>query len=196
MKRKEYILAALLVVALVAFTANINKKTPSNITSDLSIGQAGKFALLAGSIFTNTRVTIVNENHGVNKGDYIVDPPNENIQGTNYINDEMTNPTKLYLWTIFNNSKRRNSKRLLSLAGNFMGFNLIPGLYKTTSSLEMKLGDQTVMFILELSIVSSAPGKKIILNGEKEIPNIFWHIDCSTSYLDTYISKEKFMDKE
>ena len=65
------------------------------------------------------------------------------LVGTKHINDIISNQAKLDLTAAYNDAAGRTSTDIVTLSGNIGGLTLTPGLYKSTSSLEISSGDLT-----------------------------------------------------
>src|SRR5579859_941647 len=89
------------------------------------------------------------------------------------------------------------------IAGNLGGLTLSPGLYKSTSTLEISSGDLTLdargnpnaVFIFQIaSSLTTAPFRQVILAGGAQAANIFWQVgslcslNTSTSFKGTIIA--------
>jgi len=78
----------------------------------------------------------------------------------------------------------------VSVAGNLGGQTLTPGLYKSTSSLEISSGDLTLdaqgnssaVFIFQLaSTLTTTAGRQVILIGGAKASNVFWQVGSSAT---------------
>ena len=78
----------------------------------------------------------------------------------------------------------------MTVAGNLGGLTLTPGLYKSTSSLEISSGDLTLnglgntnaVFIFQMaSTLVTTAGRQIILSGGARAANIFWQVGTSAT---------------
>src|SRR6185295_16158328 len=76
------------------------------------------------------------------------------------------------------------------LAGNIGGQTLTPGLYKSTSSLEISSGDLTLdaqgdanaVFIFQMaSTLTTTVGRQVILTGGARVANVFWQVGSSAT---------------
>jgi len=78
----------------------------------------------------------------------------------------------------------------IAVAGNLGGLTLTPGLYKSTSSLEISSGDLTLdaqgdvtaVFIFQMgSTFVTTVGRQVILSGGAKAANIFWQVGSSAT---------------
>ncbi|MCK9321988.1 MAG: ice-binding family protein, partial [Bacteroidales bacterium] len=113
------------------------------------------------------------------------------LNGTLRINDELVNQAKLDLTTAYNDAAGRTSTDMVLIAGNIGGLTLVPGLYKSTSSLEISSGDLTfdakgnsdAVFIIQIaSSLTTTSGRKVILSGGALASNIYWQVSSSASF--------------
>ena len=90
---------------------------------------------------------------------------------------------------VFSDAVRR-SGRAVPVSGNLGGMTLIPGLYKSTSSLEISSGDLTLdargdadaVFIFQMaSTLNMTPGRRVILSGGAQAKNVFWQVGSSAT---------------
>jgi Ice-binding-like len=78
----------------------------------------------------------------------------------------------------------------VSIAGNLGGLTLAPGLYKSTSSLEVSSGDLTLdakgnanaVFIFQMaSTLVTTAGRQVVLKGGAIASNVFWQVGSSAT---------------
>jgi hypothetical protein len=84
------------------------------------------------------------------------------------------------------------------VAGNLGGQTLTPGLYKSTSSLEISSGDLTLdaqgdanaVFIFQMaSTLTTTAGRQVILSGGAKAANIVWQVGSSATLGTTSVMK-------
>jgi hypothetical protein len=209
MKKVNRLITALALVSVVLTTAC--KKDDSEVPKQkvkmefVTTGQANYFAILAGAAVTNTGATIIIGDLGLSPGTSVDGFPPGEINGTLRINDSRANQAKLDLTKAYNDAAGRTSKDMVSLAGNIGGLTLTPGLYKSTSSLEISSGDvtfdakgdQDAVFIIQIaSTLTTTPGRKVILSGDAQASNIFWQVSSSASFGTTTVMKGTIMALE
>lgn len=166
--------------------------------SAVTLGLAGNFAILAGASVTNTGATTITGDLGLSPGTSVGGFPPGIITGTIRINDVTANQAKLDLTTAYGDAAGRTSKDMVSLSGNIGGLTLTPGLYKSTSSLEISsgdvtfdaLGDANAIFIIQIaSTFSTTSGRKVILSGGAKASNIYWQVSSSATFGTTTVMK-------
>jgi hypothetical protein len=78
----------------------------------------------------------------------------------------------------------------VTVSGNLGGLTLPPGLYKSTSSLEISSGDLTLdgqgdpnaVFIFQMaSTLTTTPGRQVVLSGSAKSVNVFWQVGTSAT---------------
>ncbi|MEX2589212.1 MAG: ice-binding family protein [Chitinophagales bacterium] len=189
-----------------------NKDNPFEIPSQkdnqdkVSLGtSASTFAVLGGSAITNTGETTITGDLGLNPGSSVDGFPPGILNGTEYINTPLTDLAKLDLTAAYNDAAGRTSTDIVALNGNIGGLTLTPGLYKSTSSLEISSGDLTfdakgnanATFIIQIaSTFTTTPGRKVILSGGALASNIFWQVSSSASFGTTTVMKGTVMALE
>ena len=154
-----------------------------------NLGSARSFAVLAASTVTNTGVSAINGDLGLSPGISVTGFPPGMLAGTQHISDPMTAQAQLDLTAAYNDAAGR-TLGAITLAGNLGGMTLAPGLYKSTSSLEISSGDLTLdaqgdanaVYIFQMgSTFVSTVGRKIILAGGAQAANIYWQVGSSAT---------------
>ncbi len=159
---------------------------------------AAPFAVLAGSTVTNTALlTTVNGDLGVSPGTAVTGFPPGVVNGTMHRGDPVAAQAKLDLTTAYNDAAGR-SVGPVSVAGNLGGMTLHPGLYKSTSSLEISSGDLTLdaqgdanaVFIFQMaSTLKTTAGRQVILSGGAKAAKIYWQVGSSATLGTTSVFK-------
>jgi hypothetical protein len=199
-----------IVILTVVFAAGCKKdetKIPiqKTVMEGIALGSAANFAILSGAAVTNTGETNITGDLGLSPGTSVGGFPPGILNGTLRINDELANQAKLDLTTAYNAAAGKTSKHIVTLSGNIGGLTLTPGLYKSTSSLEISSGDVTfdakgdagAVFIIQIaSSLTTTPGRKVILSGGALASNIFWQVSSSASFGTTSVFKGTVMALE
>lgn len=155
----------------------------------VALGSAVNFAVLAGSTVTNTGLSKVNRDLGVSPGSAVTGFPPGVVNGTMHISDPVAAQAKLDLTTAYNDAAGRTVAPIL-IAGNMGGLTLVPGLYKSTSSLAISSGDLTLdargdanaVFIFQIaSTLTTTTGRKTFLIGGAKSKNVFWQVGTSAT---------------
>lgn len=193
-------------LALVLITTACKKDNPSTpstpgtitdiplqttVQSDIPLGAADNFAILAGSGVTNTGATIINGDLGLSPGTSVGGFPPGILNGTLHINDAPANQSKLDIAAAYDDAVSRTATDIVTLSGNIGGLTLTPGLYKSTSSLALSsgnvtfdaLGDPNAVFIIQIaSAFTATSGRQVILAGGAQASNIFWQVGSSATF--------------
>src|SRR3954470_13009575 len=163
----------------------------------VALGRAGNFAVLAGSTVTSTGATVVHGDLGVSPGTAVTGFPPGTIVGTLHAGDAAAADAETDLTIAYNDAAGRSTAPVL-LSGNLGGMTLSPGLYKSSSSLEISAGDLTLdaqgnanaVFIFQMaSTFVTTSGRQVILAGGAQAANIFWQVGSSATLGTTSVMK-------
>ncbi len=154
-----------------------------------NLGAAGVFAVLGASTVTNAGASVITGDLGLSPGISVTGFPPGVLVGTLHIADSTTAQAQLDLTAAYNDAAGRTLGAIM-LAGNLGGLTLAPGLYKSTSSLEISSGDLTLdaqgdanaVYIFEMaSTLVTTTGRKVILAGGAQAANIYWQVGSSAT---------------
>jgi ice-binding like protein len=154
-----------------------------------ALGAAASFAVLAGSTVTNTGATSVTGNLGVSPGSAVTGFPPGILKGARQVANPASARAMADLTRAYNDVAGRTLAPV-SVAGNIGGRTLAPGLYKSTSSLEISSGDLTLdakgngnaVFLFQVaSTLTTTSGRAVILSGGAKASNIFWQVGSSAT---------------
>jgi hypothetical protein len=168
----------------------------------VAMNGAAALAILAGSSISSTGATVINGDMGLSPGSSIGGFPPGILNGTQHINDAISNQAKLDLTAAYNDAAGRTATDIVTLSGNIGGLTLTPGLYKSTSSLAVSSGDVTfdakgnpnAVFIIQIaSTLTTTSGRKVILSGGASAANIFWQVGTSATFGTTSVFKGTVM---
>ena len=150
---------------------------------------ASRFAILAGSTVTNTGLTLITGDLGVSPGTAVTGFPPGIVVGAQHAGDEIAAQAIADLTTAYNDAAGRTLCPI-SVAGNLGGQTLAPGLYKSTSSLEISSGeltldaqgDEDAVFIFQMaSTFTTTSGRQVILSGGAKASNVYWAVGSSAT---------------
>lgn len=167
----------------------------------VALGTAANFAVLAGSTVTSSGATTVNGDVGVSPGTAVTGFPPGLVNGAIHAGDSAAAQAQLNLTTAYNDAAGR-TVGAVSVAGNLGGRTLTPGLYKSTSSLEISSGDLTLdaqgdanaVFIFQMaSTLTTTAGRQVILSGGAKAANVFWQVGSSATLGTTSVLKGTIM---
>jgi ice-binding like protein/Big-like domain-containing protein len=161
------------------------------------LGSATTFSVLAASTVTSTGAATVNGDLGLSPGTAVTGFPPGVVNGTTHLGDAAAAQAQLDLTTAYNDAAGRTVGAIL-VAGNLGGQTLTPGLYTSTSSLEISSGDLTLdaqgdanaVFIFQMaSTLTTTSGRQVILSGGAQAANIFWQVGSSATLGTTSVFK-------
>lgn len=163
---------------------------PSPTVRAIDLRRAARFAVLAGQGVTNTDATII-------KGDLGTWPlataptgfPPGVVNGTIHVADTAAENAQASLTIAYNDARGRPTV-VPTIAGNLAGLTFTPGVYKSTSTLQITGGDVTLagngVYIFQiasgLTVNSTA---RVLLKGGAQAANVFWQVGSSAT-LGTY----------
>jgi len=176
--------------------ANENDNAGDNLNANdnaagplIDLQSAGSFAILAGSTVTSTGATTVNGDLGVFPGTAVTGFPPGTVNGTIFAGDSVAEQAQDDLTSAYDDAVGA-SDAPVTVAGNLGGQTLVPGLYTSTSSLEISSGDLTLdalgdaeaVFIFQMaSTLTTTVDRQVILSGGAEAANIFWQVGSSAT---------------
>src|ERR1700730_2441628 len=151
----------------------------------VGLGTADSFAVLAGSTVTNTGASVINGNLGVSPGTAITGFPPGTVHGTIHSADGVAGQAKTDLTTAYNDAAGRTP--VVSVSGDLGGQTLVPGVYKSTSSLGLTgaltldaQGDPNGVCIFPVaSTLITASGSHVDLIGGAQACNVYWQVGSS-----------------
>jgi len=155
----------------------------------VALGVAGNFAVLAGATVTNVGPTSVAGDLGVSPGTAVTGFPPGTIVGAQHAGDPTAAEGVADLTTAYNDAAGRTLCPV-TIAGNIGGQTLTPGLYKSTSSLEISSGDLTLdaqgdadaVFIFQIaSTLTTTSARLVVLSGGAKSTNVFWQVGTSAT---------------
>jgi len=171
----------------------------------ISLKNASSFAILGGSTVTSTGNTEVTGDIGLNPGTSIIGFPPGIFYGTMHIVDSLSILAKSDLTAAYNDAAGRVSTDVVLVSGNIGGRTLLPGLYKSSSALEVSSGDLTLdakgdanaVWVFQVgSTLELTSGRKIILSGGALASNIYWQVSSSAIFRTTSVMKGTIMALE
>ena len=165
------------------------------------LASAGAFAVLAGSTVTNTGQTTVNGDLGVYSGSAAPGFPPGVINGSQHLADGASGQAELDLTIAYNDAAGRSTAPI-SRIGNLGGLTLTPGLYKSSSGMEITSGDLTLdargdanaVFIFQIAetLITTA-ARQVFLIGGAKATNVYWQVGTSATFGTTSVFKGTVM---
>ena len=153
------------------------------------LGAAANFVVLAGSTVTSTGPTSITGDLGVSPGTAVTGFPPGLIVGAKHAGDPTAAQGEAALTIAYNDAAGRTLCPV-TVSGNLGGQTLAPGLYKSTSSLEVSSGDLTLdakgdanaVFIFQIaSTLTATSGRHVVLSGNAKAANVFWQVGTSAT---------------
>src|ERR1051325_11133871 len=184
-KNKTWNVQALIVGLAVA--AMVARHDATAAQAPVPLGSATTFGVLAGSTVTSTGDTTVNGDLGVSPGTAVTG--SMRVTGLIHAGDPAAAQAQGDLTTAYNDAAGR-TVGAITVAGNLGGLTLAPGLYKSTSSLEISSGDLTLdaqgdpnaVWIFQMaSTFITTLGRQVILTGGAKAANIYWQVGSSAT---------------
>ena len=148
------------------------------------LGTAFNFTVLAGSTITNTGPTVITGNLGLHAGSAVTGFPPGVVTGVKHVHDMVALKAKNDLVTAYNDAA--NAPTTSDLTGkNLGGKNLIPGVYKFSSSAQLT-GTLTLsgngVFIFKVgSALTTASNAVVRLTNGAQACSIYWQIGSSAT---------------
>lgn len=166
-------------------------QTMTNVNhTNVSLGAASTFAVLAGSTVTNTGPTNITGDLGVSAGTAVTGfAPGTVTSGSIHSADTLAGQAQASLTVAYNDLAGRSTAPV-SIAGNLGGMTLAPGLYKSTSGIQISSGDLTLdakgnpnaIFIFQVaSTLDVSAGRSVRLIDGAKAANVYWQVGTSAN---------------
>jgi len=173
----------------------------AGVHGSVALRGAGAFVVLAGSTVTNTGATALTGDLGVSPGTAVTGFPPGTVTGAIHAGDATAAGAMADLTTAYNDAAGR-TQAPVAVEGNLGGRTLSPGLYKSSSSLEISSGDLTLeasgdpnaVFVIQVaSTLTTTSGRAVILSGGAQASNVFWQVGSSATLGTTSVFKGAIM---
>jgi hypothetical protein len=172
------------VTAVVAVTA---LQGAGAATAPVDLGTAASFAVLAGTTVTNTGSSVITGDLGVSPGSAVTGFPPGTVLGAEHKADAVALHAQSDLTTAYNDAAGRTPAT--SVSGDLVGKTLVPGVYKSTSSLGLTgavtlnaQGDPSAVFIFQVaSTLITGSASHVDLTGGAQACNVFWQVGSSAT---------------
>ena len=181
--------ASLAMLTVIATGLHARAANASYYESGVPLGSTSTFAILAASTVSSTGLSIVNGNLGISPGNAVTGFPPGTLNGTFHLGDPIAAQAQLDLTVAYNDAAGRTASAV-AVAGNLGGRTLTPGLYSSTTSLEISSGDLTLdaqgdpngVFIFQMaSTLITTTNRQVILAGGAQAVNVYWQVGSSAT---------------
>ncbi len=174
-----------------ASTWSFNTATAACQASQVSLGSAATFVVLAGSTVTNTGPTVITGgNLGLSPGSAVTGfPPGAlTSPAVMMVTDPTAAQAELDLTTAYVYTAGLPGGAVL--AGDMSGLTFTPGLYKTSSTVILSAGNVTLdaggdanaVFIFQIgSTLTTSGSTQVVLSGGAQAQNVFWQVSSSAT---------------
>ncbi len=155
----------------------------------VSLGKAGTFSVLAGQSVSNSGATMITGDLGIWPGNTLTGAPS--VSGATQLGDATAQGAQGDLTAAYDNAAGRAAGS--TIAGDLGGLILAPGVYKSTSTLEITSADVTLdaggnsnaVWVFQIaSSLTVGVGRQVILSGGAQASRITWQVGSSAT-LDT-----------
>jgi hypothetical protein len=152
----------------------------------VNLGAADNFGVLAGQSVSNSGASTVNANLGIWPGNTLTGAPT--VMGTTQLGNLNAQTAQGALTVAYNDAAGRAAGS--TVAGDLGGQTLAPGVYKSTSTLEITTADLTLdahgnpnaNFIFQIaSSYTVAVGRQVVLSGGAQASHVTWQVGSSAT---------------
>jgi len=160
--------------------------SPPGGTGAVNLGAAGTFGVLAGQSVTNSGASTISPDLGIWPGNTLTGAPT--VTGTTHLGDVTAQTAQGALTAAYNDAAGRAAGS--TIAGDLGGLTLPPGVYKSTSTLQITSanvtldagGNSSAVFIFQIaSSLTVDVGRQVILSGGAQPSNITWQVGSSAT---------------
>jgi len=155
--------------------------------TNVPLGTAGSFAVLAGSGITNTGATTVVGDVGTYPTTTITGAGSMTVFGTNHAGDAVTQQAKTDLVTAYNDAAGQGPTS--PIVADLGGQTLAPGVYNSGSTIGLTGtvtlnggGDPNAVFVFQAgsSLTTASTSQVSLINGAQAC-NVFWQLGASAT---------------
>jgi hypothetical protein len=152
------------------------------------LGRAGNFSVLAGSMVTNSGATAIAGNVGVWPGTNILGFPPGTISAARHAGNVAAFDAQVDLAIAIDDARARPTTNFL--VGDIGGQTLVPGVYQSSSTLDITSGNLTLdarnnsnaVFIFQIAwTFAVAPSNRVVLARGARAGRIFWQVGISAT---------------
>ncbi len=189
--RRAFTTAMLAGVFLLSSAVGLTTPAGAATATQVDLGTATSFAVLAGSTVTNTGPSVINGDLGVYPGTSVTGFPPGIVNGTIHQTDAVAQQAQSDLTIAYNDAAGRAPD--VNLTGQDLGgLTLTPGVYKFDSSAFLTgtltldaQGNPDAVFIFQIgSTLITAPNSSVVLLNGAQACHVFYQVGSSAT-LDT-----------
>jgi hypothetical protein len=156
----------------------------------VELGLLSGYAILAGSTVTSTGLSEVTGDIGVSPGTEVTGFPPAVLTGDLFAGDATAALAMADLTAVYIELAGRTLCPV-TIAGDIGGMTFTPGLYKSTSSLELgstfvvldAQGQTDAIFVFQVaSALTVANGRKVVLTNGAKAANVYWQVGSSATF--------------
>jgi hypothetical protein len=178
---------AVLAASTVAVTIFAVASGALGVPTQIGLGNATSYAVLAGSGTTNTGPTTVTGDMGTFPTTTMVGMSLITLHGTNQVGDGRTQSAKNALVTAYNNAANQGPRT--AIAANLGGRTLVAGVYHSGSSIGLTgtltlnaQGNPYSVFVFQAgSTLTTASGSNVRLINGAQSCNVYWQVGSSAT---------------
>jgi hypothetical protein len=169
------------ILLLVPFTAGAAE-------SQVGLGSAGSFAVLAGETITNTGATTINGDVGLHPGTSTTGFGTVTLNGKKHVDNDKALAAKNSLVSAYNDAAGRIPTETISteLGGTKLKagvYNSSSGTFGITGSVTLNAqGDPDAVFIFQMSsTLITGSGSSVVLTNGAQACNVYWQVGSSAT---------------
>ena len=183
-----------LVVGMVALPATTNA-----FATDVDLGTASAFAVLAASTVTNTGPSVVTGDLGVYSGTAVTGFLPGVVIGGTHAGDAAAQQAQVDLGIAYDTAAGQDADA--SMAGDLQGMTMSPGVYRSSSSIDLTgtltldaAGDPDALWIFQMgSTLTTASDSVVTLINSAQSCNVIWQVGSSATLGTTSVFKGTIM---
>lgn len=153
----------------------------------VGLGTTATYSVLGGQAVTNTGPTTLGGDLGVSPGTAITGFPPGIVGGATHAGDAQAAQAQSDLTIAYDDAAGRAPTA--TVAGDLVGQTLLPGVYKSTSTLDVSgaltlngQGNPNSVFIFQVaSALTTASASSIVLTNSAQACNIYWQVGSSAT---------------
>jgi Ice-binding-like len=174
-------------VGLLLLVLSLSFASSARAATQVPLGTAEPFAVLAGSTVTNTGPSVVNGDLGLSPGTAVTGFPPGTVNGSQHVTDAVAAQAQTDLTTAYDNAAAQAPTGTVS--ADLGGQRLAPGVYRSASSLGLTgaltldaQGNADAVFIFQAgSTLTTASASSVNLVNGAQACNVFWQVGSSAT---------------